>query len=576
MTNPTGIPNLIYRAVDTNGNFIGNIPAVTLVQTDGTPASLSGGGGSGTSLADSSIVDANGVFWLVRDNGTSLSYLNWATGTSGTPTSPVAPVGTLAGEQVRATQYNATANGVAYATGDVLEHIVVLNIATNPASIISSVWLNITQTYILPSAPPSGNIVEIDSSVTATQGAGNAGNPWYVTPMGPSGNQLVINSSGQIAVSNTSFSISGTLPAFASTPTFNFPLAAGSTTSGQTGGLSMGAVTTSSPTYTTAQTNPLSLTTGGSLRGDVSSYAGTALTGTVTAYGTAPTGNVYGVNAYVSNVATIAGNTPIYSPLNGSVNKATTVMIGTAVTANDGSSVAFAGSGSVTGTLVGSGVGSGCVISAELNISALTLGTATAVFAILQESRGGTNFTDIWMSDPITTTGIVSMPAIPIAGRRRWRFFSVGGTSTTITVTISSLELPPGSFPIVRQFRDYYSATNPFASMINSVAQAASSLVLTTASSTSTVFLVEGTKALTTFMTVTGGTPTTNPVVTLQLSQDGVSWYNSTVTMTATSASTFMAGLSNMPSKYARFIVSTASSGGTAYTLGNIGIYAVN
>ncbi len=40
----------------------------------------------------------------------------------------------------------------------------------------------------------------------------------------------------------------------------------GSTTSGQSGHLIMGAVTTSAPTYTTAQTSPLSLDTGGNLR----------------------------------------------------------------------------------------------------------------------------------------------------------------------------------------------------------------------------------------------------------------------------------------------------------------------
>ena len=52
-------------------------------------------------------------------------------------------------------------------------------------------------------------------------------------------------------------------------------VAQASTTSGQTGGLIQGAVTTAAPTYTTAQTNPLSLTTGGLLRtqvaGDVAS-----------------------------------------------------------------------------------------------------------------------------------------------------------------------------------------------------------------------------------------------------------------------------------------------------------------
>lgn len=47
-------------------------------------------------------------------------------------------------------------------------------------------------------------------------------------------------------------------------------LAQGSATSGQTGNLVMGAVTTASPIYTTAQTSPLSLTTAGALRVDSS------------------------------------------------------------------------------------------------------------------------------------------------------------------------------------------------------------------------------------------------------------------------------------------------------------------
>jgi len=48
--------------------------------------------------------------------------------------------------------------------------------------------------------------------------------------------------------------------------TFLAGVAQGSTTSGQSGVLSQGAVTTAAPTYTTAQTSPLSLTTGGDLR----------------------------------------------------------------------------------------------------------------------------------------------------------------------------------------------------------------------------------------------------------------------------------------------------------------------
>lgn len=59
-------------------------------------------------------------------------------------------------------------------------------------------------------------------------------------------------------------------------------LTQGSTTSGQSGPLIQGAVTTSAPSYTTAQTSPLSLTTGGALRVDASA-ATVTISGTVTA-----------------------------------------------------------------------------------------------------------------------------------------------------------------------------------------------------------------------------------------------------------------------------------------------------
>ena len=68
-------------------------------------------------------------------------------------------------------------------------------------------------------------------------------------------------------------------------------LAQGSTTSGQTGSLVMGAVTTSAPSYTTAQTSPVSLDTSGGLRvntGTVTLAAETTkVIGTVRALGNA-------------------------------------------------------------------------------------------------------------------------------------------------------------------------------------------------------------------------------------------------------------------------------------------------
>lgn len=73
-------------------------------------------------------------------------------------------------------------------------------------------------------------------------------------------------------------------------------VAQGSTTAGQTGGLTQAAVTTAAPSYSTAQTSPLSLTTTGNLR--VTDSAATAFLSTIA---TASTGaNPLNVNAVVT------------------------------------------------------------------------------------------------------------------------------------------------------------------------------------------------------------------------------------------------------------------------------------
>lgn len=82
--------------------------------------------------------------------------------------------------------------------------------------------------------------------------------------------------------------------------------AQGSTTSGQTGPLVQGAVTTAAPSYTTAQTSPLSLTTSGALRTDASGTT-QPVSGTVTANAGSGTFNIQS-NASV-NVAQVAGTT---------------------------------------------------------------------------------------------------------------------------------------------------------------------------------------------------------------------------------------------------------------------------
>src|SRR3989338_8972632 len=87
-------------------------------------------------------------------------------------------------------------------------------------------------------------------------------------------------------------------------------LAQGATTSGKTGPLIQGAVTTAAPTYTTAQLDPLSLTTSGALRVDIGATSANATA--VKVDGSAVTQPVSGTIA-VSNAfaldATLTGGT---------------------------------------------------------------------------------------------------------------------------------------------------------------------------------------------------------------------------------------------------------------------------
>jgi hypothetical protein len=131
--------------------------------------------------------------------------------------------------------------------------------------------------------PISGSITvsgttTVSGTVTANQGGtwtvqpGNTANTtaWLVTGTGgtfPVTGTVTANQGGTWNINNVSGTIS--LPTGAATSA-NQPSAAtsGSTSSGQTGTVAMGFTTTGAPTYTTAQTNPLSLTTAGALRVD--------------------------------------------------------------------------------------------------------------------------------------------------------------------------------------------------------------------------------------------------------------------------------------------------------------------
>jgi len=130
--------------------------------------------------------------------------------------------------------------------------------------------------------------------------------------------------------------VSGTLTANAGTGTFTtndttLDLGQASTTSGEKGPLVQGAVTTSAPSYTTAQTSPLSLNTSGGLRVDGSGVtqpvSGTfwqatqPVSGTVT---TTPPSNASTNIAQIGGTSTVTGGVAGILAVGGNVANAVT------------------------------------------------------------------------------------------------------------------------------------------------------------------------------------------------------------------------------------------------------------
>lgn len=155
-------------------------------------------------------------------------------------------------------------------------------------------------------------------AVKAASTAAGATDPALVVAISPN-NTVAVTQSGSWNLVNISGTVS--LPTGAATSA-NQPTSAaqGSTTSGQTGNLHMGAASTAAPSYTNGQTDPISLDLNGSVRvncttgcsssSSITGWAGSTIgAATIQAFGalqaTIGAGLVPAVNAYIVN--TLAG-----------------------------------------------------------------------------------------------------------------------------------------------------------------------------------------------------------------------------------------------------------------------------
>jgi hypothetical protein len=169
----------------------------------------------------------------------------------------------------------------------------------------------------------ASNALKVDGSAVTQPVSGTF---WQATQ--PISGTVAATQSGTWNITNISGTIS--LPTGAATSA-NQPTSAalGSTTSGQTGNLDLGAVTTAAPTYVTGQSNALSLTTAGALRvdgsgitqpvsGTVAVSGTTTISGTITAnqgsppWSMKPDGTVWtltgtSANVNVSNTVAVSG-----------------------------------------------------------------------------------------------------------------------------------------------------------------------------------------------------------------------------------------------------------------------------
>lgn len=243
---------------------------------------VTGGGGGGGTVDQG---NAGSQSWLVDVTNTVP-----VTGTFFQATQPVS--GPLTDTQLRATAVPISASSLPLPTGastsalqtsgnTSLSSIDTKTPALGQALAAGSIPVVLTASQLTTLTPPSTVAVTqgtspwvtsgtstVSGTVAATQsGTWTTGRTWNLT----SGSDSVASvQSGTWNINNISGTVS--LPTGAATEVTlaKLPLSQGSTTSGQSGPLVQGAVTTAAPSYSTTQTSPLSLTTAGALRTDSS------------------------------------------------------------------------------------------------------------------------------------------------------------------------------------------------------------------------------------------------------------------------------------------------------------------
>lgn len=308
---------------------------------------------------------------------------------------------------------------------------------------------------------PVNQTVAGQLDVNCVTGCASGGTSTVVQPSAAALNATVVGTVG----------LSGTLPAFAATPTFNCGTgcsagagtAQGAASAGVTGGLSFGLVGTSAPTYTNATVNGLSLDTSGGLR--ISASALPLPTGSATSTNQATEITALGLlhtdNGSLStsalqttangSLATIASGVPDVVPAPGTI------------TAADVGTTTIAGQGSVTlitGTPTANSFQSWAV-NGRSSMSLTTTGTFVETIQ-LEGSTDGVTFAPIsgLLRGSSTTTASITAPGIisaEVSGFSTIRARASAFTSGTATLT-PRFSVSPGPVKITNPLP---AGTNP-------------------------------------------------------------------------------------------------------------------
>lgn len=291
------------------------------------------------------------------------------------------------------------------------------------------------------------------------QGAVTTTAPSYTTGRT---NPLSLNNAGGLRVDGSAVTqpISGTITANAGTnlntsalalesggnlaTVAGLSLAQASTTSGQKGILVQGAVTTSIPTYTTAQTSPISLTTLGTVRTDLSSIAGSV----------AVSGN--GTNTGALRVT-------IASDCTGQIALAAGSNIIGALTANQSVNTA-----QIAGTTTATGNG-----TASAGCQRVTIASDNTAFTVNAIQSGTWNTPSYATSNVTSVANAVTSTQILASNTSRKGAYFYNDSTTTVYLKLGTTA-STSSFTILIQPSGYYELAQPcYNGRIDAIATAA-------------------------------------------------------------------------------------------------------